>query len=583
MESRGSFSKTAPGFGVEAKRGSHICLFAAFGAVYGETAPTDSPVRGLPKRAYWKRDRRHIVNGACSFDFSFFSSTIPEPHSITGSADPTRKGTIIMQISIPIETLQSHPGVSAPRTGVGGARSWGDDLSTSMPFSKVLANEQTQKSARSATNEVSTDKPSDEGAVQDPPVSLAKPSKEPSVASTASSSEDDVESKDEGQDQQRPAALAQAIARVAQTMAPTAVTLVPKSEPAAKSGTESASAEIGGEGSVGKPSLALAALFLDPASISSPQQSDSAEKIFEQLVAQLGKTESAAVSTAEMLTEPVDTVAAGSAGAAGKSQAAPTVTGAAGKSQAAPTVTGAPDSLAMGLDEVGQWLKSLGFLTENSAGLEDGAAPTPAASSILSKEAVLVASAQNPKQADALDVPDDSARQASSVSLTQTLPPGAGETSAKPTSAQAASLPTMVKDIVVQEGRYIVLHGDKTVTIKLIPESLGELRLEVSSVNDKLNVRLFSPNAGVREALEGNVQALRESLARNGIEVTSVSVLPGMAGQTMDQAQRGDTTPWLFQAATPTGAANAAKVTESAPLAGSWSETTHEGRLNVFA
>jgi len=77
--------------------------------------------------------------------------------------------------------------------------------------------------------------------------------------------------------------------------------------------------------------------------------------------------------------------------------------------------------------------------------------------------------------------------------------------------------------------RYLVTRNEKTLTLRLVPESLGELRLEVtSSVGDTVNVRLISANPAVRAVLGGELPELRALLAREGIGVSQVSVSNGM-------------------------------------------------------
>lgn len=94
-----------------------------------------------------------------------------------------------------------------------------------------------------------------------------------------------------------------------------------------------------------------------------------------------------------------------------------------------------------------------------------------------------------------------------------------------------------LRQITVDGVRMLVARGGKTISVQLVPESLGELRLEVSAARmGSVHVRLISGNAEVREVLSAQLPALREALARTGVETTNVVVSSeamvghGMAG-----------------------------------------------------
>ena len=104
-------------------------------------------------------------------------------------------------------------------------------------------------------------------------------------------------------------------------------------------------------------------------------------------------------------------------------------------------------------------------------------------------------------------------------------PPG---TESGPARATLESLPGET----VKQIRYLVDRGAQTVRVRLIPESLGELRLEIRSAGDELSVRMLAANATVRDALETQVHGLREALAREGIQVHRVEVSTSMSQHT---------------------------------------------------
>lgn len=104
--------------------------------------------------------------------------------------------------------------------------------------------------------------------------------------------------------------------------------------------------------------------------------------------------------------------------------------------------------------------------------------------------------------------------------------PAAGEPR-EPATLQA--LPQRTIETV----RYMVESGRRTLTVKLVPESLGEVRLEVVSSSDKaglaetVTVKIASASASVRGVLENHLSGLRDSLLRDGINLGEVSVSTG--------------------------------------------------------
>ena len=152
-------------------------------------------------------------------------------------------------------------------------------------------------------------------------------------------------------------------------------------------------------------------------------------------------------------------------------------------------------------------------------------------------------------------------------------------------SAQSTAGPTAptldnVGQYVVRSVRLMVHDGQKTLTVRLIPPSLGELHLEVTSVRDSLHVRLMSSNPVVRDALERQLTTLRDTLARSGVEASSVTV---SSGSTLGQASHN-----LFSGSHQDGAA-AHSTAESDPghnpAAGQESSRrspAHQGLIDVF-
>ena len=96
-----------------------------------------------------------------------------------------------------------------------------------------------------------------------------------------------------------------------------------------------------------------------------------------------------------------------------------------------------------------------------------------------------------------------------------------------------------LNNVVVRQIRSLSAQGESSVRIRLIPPSLGELRVDVTSNHNGVLVRLASANPMVRDMLEGQLDALRNNIVREGTNVTGISVLAHFAsGQPGAQSDR---------------------------------------------
>jgi flagellar hook-length control protein FliK len=89
------------------------------------------------------------------------------------------------------------------------------------------------------------------------------------------------------------------------------------------------------------------------------------------------------------------------------------------------------------------------------------------------------------------------------------------------------------REIVSQLAQEVVRHGaagNGEITIRLRPEELGELRLNIRLENQKLHVDVVAENRGVRDVLLDNVQTLRESLERQNVRMERFDVSYGGSG-----------------------------------------------------
>lgn len=67
-------------------------------------------------------------------------------------------------------------------------------------------------------------------------------------------------------------------------------------------------------------------------------------------------------------------------------------------------------------------------------------------------------------------------------------------------------------------------EGAKTMRIRLVPENLGELRIEIQGSGDTLRVRMISANAAVRDALDSQMGDLKQALQKHGLSLNDATV-----------------------------------------------------------
>ena len=136
----------------------------------------------------------------------------------------------------------------------------------------------------------------------------------------------------------------------------------------------------------------------------------------------------------------------------------------------------------------------------------------------------------------------------------------------------------------VKSVQYMLSREVPSMTVRLVPESLGEVRFEVRGSGSDLHIRVVSANPAVREAMERQLPMLRQALSQEGIEVVRIEISPRMspgsepAGQTGGrQASQQPSSSGGRYASSPgqdTGGHSAGRQYRS---------NSHAGALNVFA
>ena len=184
----------------------------------------------------------------------------------------------------------------------------------------------------------------------------------------------------------------------------------------------------------------------------------------------------------------------------------------------------------------------------------------------------------------------------------ETVPQGTAVHSGIQTPKGLVDLPAVPAHVVLEEPvliealpqatlqgvRSLVGHSDGRITIRLHPESLGQLDVTVRTVNNSIEIELSSVHHGVREALEGGMPALREVLAREGIDVARVSVGHGSSLQLSQDGGAAGGRPAAQHGFTPrSGGFDAPGFSDREPDGSGRNPSrrpmNHRGTLNVFA
>ena len=70
-------------------------------------------------------------------------------------------------------------------------------------------------------------------------------------------------------------------------------------------------------------------------------------------------------------------------------------------------------------------------------------------------------------------------------------------------------------------------EGVRTMRLTLVPENLGELKIEIQGTGDTMRVRLVSGNPAVRDALESQMGSLKDALQKQGLALDNATVDSG--------------------------------------------------------
>ncbi|WP_373532903.1 flagellar hook-length control protein FliK [Vampirovibrio sp.] len=113
-----------------------------------------------------------------------------------------------------------------------------------------------------------------------------------------------------------------------------------------------------------------------------------------------------------------------------------------------------------------------------------------------------------------------------------------------PTDANASKLPQFLSsaadpaDQVVDGTVYSVKNGHKELILKINPDNLGEVRINLTSMGEKgLSARLIASNPESHALLKNQAETLKASLEAQGVHVERLSIV--LAGQTETSSNAG--------------------------------------------
>jgi len=79
-------------------------------------------------------------------------------------------------------------------------------------------------------------------------------------------------------------------------------------------------------------------------------------------------------------------------------------------------------------------------------------------------------------------------------------------------------------EAVVDRVMWLSSQNLKSAEIQLDPAELGRMEVRIDLTKDQAQVTFLSPHAGVRDALEGQMQRLREMFTQQGMNLMDVNV-----------------------------------------------------------
>ena len=142
------------------------------------------------------------------------------------------------------------------------------------------------------------------------------------------------------------------------------------------------------------------------------------------------------------------------------------------------------------------------------------------------------------------------------VGGSQTLPPASTFATPSATTGQSAPLPVAEENIYQQvASRISMVDGERhsRITMKLYPEELGQVKLEMVVEGDRVRIQLHAQSQQVHDVLEKYLPKLRDAFEQQGlklehVQVSSDSPQQGGKGFYQDPRQSASTTRYASRA-----------------------------------
>ncbi|MCF6284150.1 MAG: flagellar hook-length control protein FliK [Candidatus Hydrogenedentes bacterium] len=155
------------------------------------------------------------------------------------------------------------------------------------------------------------------------------------------------------------------------------------------------------------------------------------------------------------------------------------------------------------------------LLAENAVKQQDVEIPTTR----LSSEANRTSTATTEQAAKLDGVPDGAAPPPPQTTATEL----GGVRMVSPTSTPRIPLTNLPGEIA-QQINLVQQQGTSTMRLRLSPENLGELRLEIQRIGDTVRVTMVSSSPQVRDALDSQMAELRTALEKQGLSLAEATV-----------------------------------------------------------
>lgn len=154
---------------------------------------------------------------------------------------------------------------------------------------------------------------------------------------------------------------------------------------------------------------------------------------------------------------------------------------------------------------------------------------------------------------------------------------------------ESQSFQTELLNRIVEKTSATIQSGQSEIRIDIKPESLGHLRLQVSSDNQQMTVKILAENSHVKQMIESHAPVIKNELLQQGIHVHAVKVDLLMSGGSDFAYSQNEGAAYKQQRRQEPAYKGGKKTTVggggslSGPVAANHAIGTGSGRVNYFA